>query len=178
MKPNQSIKPEILVQNWPVAQLPGLSQEHQLLLVQNEITCTGDLLKKGQTPAERLALANQLQIHVQYVNKWVALADLARIPSVGCEYCGLLLHAGIASVAQLAVTPLPRLHQQVVRLQVATLRRRDLSPPLEVVKQWIQEAQGLMRKGAGGQGKKRGGEGGSRGAGEQRRRGAEEKGRI
>ncbi|NEO63853.1 MAG: DUF4332 domain-containing protein, partial [Moorea sp. SIO4G2] len=41
----------------------------------------------------------------QYVNKWVALADLARIPSIGCQYCGLVLHAGICSLTQLAQTP-------------------------------------------------------------------------
>ena len=126
--------------NWPIDQLPGLSAQNQSQLEECGITTTAQLIKKAGTPASRLALANQLQIHIQYVNKWVALANLARIPSVGCQYCGLLLHAGIASVAQLAQTPTHRLHQQILRLQVATLQRRDLCPSVEEVAQWIQQA--------------------------------------
>ncbi len=68
------------------------------------------------------------------------MADLARIPSVGTQYCGLLLHAGIGSVAQLAEVPTHRLHQQIMRLQVATMQRRDLCPAIELVQQWSQQA--------------------------------------
>jgi len=98
------------------------------------------LLEQGKTVQEKLMLATKLQVHIQYVNKWVALADLARIPSVGTQYCGLLLHAGIASVIQLANTPPHRLHQQILRLQVATLQRRDLCPAVEQVQKWIGQA--------------------------------------
>jgi predicted flap endonuclease-1-like 5' DNA nuclease len=89
-------------------------------------------------------LANQLQIKFQYVNKWVALADLARIPGIGCQYCGLLLHAGIGSVVQLAQTPAHRLHQQILRLQVATMQRRDLCPHVDEVAGWIKQARALV----------------------------------
>ena len=68
---------------------------------------------------------------------------MARIPSVGNQYCGLLLHAGIISVAQLAQTPFARLHRQITRLQVATIRRKDLIPPVEQVKQWVEQAKVL-----------------------------------
>lgn len=108
------------------------------------MTTTAALVKQGKTPADRLILANQLQIHLQHVNKWVALADLARIPSVGTQYCGLLLHAGIASVAQLAATSIHRLHQQLLRLVVATMQRRDLCPSVEQVQQWSQEAKRIL----------------------------------
>jgi predicted flap endonuclease-1-like 5' DNA nuclease len=85
-----------------------------------------------------------LPIKVQYVNKWVALADLARVPGIGCQYCGLLLHAGICSVTQLAQTPAHKLHQQILRLQVATLQRRDLCPHVEEVAGWIKQARMLV----------------------------------
>jgi hypothetical protein len=98
------------------------------------------LIKQGKTVQEKLMLATKLQVHIQYVNKWVALADLARIPSAGTQYCGLLLHAGIASVMQLTTTPPHRLHKQILRLQVATLQRRDLCPPVEQVQQWVEQA--------------------------------------
>jgi len=88
-------------------------------------------------------LANQLQIQSRYINKWVALADLARIPSVGCKYCGLLLHAGVSCVTQLAQTPVNRLHQQILRLQVAMMQRKDLCPHVEEVAVWIKQARDL-----------------------------------
>jgi hypothetical protein len=129
---------------WAIEELPGLSQQQQSQLKACGITTTKKLLQIASTSQGKQALANQLQFHVQYVNKWVALADLARIPSVGCQYCGLLLHSGIASVSQLIQTPVPRLHQQILRLHVATMQRQDLCPPVEVVQQWVTEARSLL----------------------------------
>jgi hypothetical protein len=130
--------------DWPIEQLPGLSQEEQSQLQICGIKTTLGLLNQGKTLEARLALASKLQVHLQYVNKWLALADLARIPSVGTQYCGLLLHAGIGSVAQLAQTPTHRLHKQIMRLQVATLQRRDLCPSVDLVQQWSQQARVVL----------------------------------
>jgi Domain of unknown function (DUF4332) len=132
--------------DWPIEQLPGLSHEEQSQLQNCGIDTTVALVKQGKTLEARLALANKLQIHLQYVNKWMALADLARIPSVGVQYCGLLLHAGIGSVTQLAQTPTHRLHQQIMRLQVATMQRRDLCPAIELVQQWSQQAKIVLNR--------------------------------
>ena len=128
---------------WSIEQLPGLSKQQQAQLQECDITTTKQLLEKASTKELKQALANQLQINIQYVNKWVALADLARIPSVGCQYCGLLLHSGIASVSQLTQTPVHRLHKQIMRLQVATMQRQDLCPAVEVVQKWVQQARSL-----------------------------------
>lgn len=129
--------------DWAIEQLPGLSDEDCSKLRKLGITTTRQLLEKASTPPLRQMLANQLQIKSQYVNKWVALADLARIPSVGCQYCGLLLHAGVSSVNQLAQTPISRLHQQILRLQVAMMQRKDLCPHVEEVAVWIKQARDL-----------------------------------
>lgn len=129
--------------DWSIEQLPGLSERDQSKLREAGIATTGQLLQKASTKHSRQALANQLQIKCQYVNKWVALADLARIPGIGCQYCGLLLHAGICSVTQLAQTPAYKLHQQILRLQVATMQRRDLCPQVDEVAGWIKQAQNL-----------------------------------
>ena len=127
-------------QYWSIERLPGITPEQQQLLDKNQITNTKELLKLAHSPELKQALAIRLQLNQKYINKWVALADLARIPSVGDRYCGLLLHAGIISVTQLAQTPFHRLHRQIVRLQVATLQRKDLSPPVELVKTWVESA--------------------------------------
>lgn len=126
--------------DWTIAQLPGISAEDQNKLKEHGIETTSQLLQYAKTPLQQQALAAKLQVHQHHVMKWVALADLARIPAVGCQYSGLLLHVGIASVAQLAQVPAHRLHQQMVRFYVATLQRRDLCPPIEAVKHWIAQA--------------------------------------
>ena len=129
---------------WAIAKLPGLSKQERELLGKNGIETTKDLLISTTTPLAKNLLANQLQLHIKHINKWVALADLARIPSVGCQYCGLLLHSGIASATQLSQTPLQRLHPTIKRLYVATMQSKDLTPSVPQVKKWIEEARLLV----------------------------------
>lgn len=129
---------------WPVLELPGLSQIDCQKLLECGITTTAELMAATRTPETKQALASRLQVHTHHVSKWVAMAELSSIPSVSCQYCGLLLHAGIASVSQLAQTPVHRLHQQILRLHVATMQRRDLCPSVEEVQGWIKQAQMLI----------------------------------
>lgn len=134
------------LRSWPISQLPGFPDRYQAELKQQGITTTGSLLKNANTPERKLALAHHLGIHIQYVNKWVALAELAGIPSVGCEYSGLLLHAGVGSVKLLAQMPVYKIHQQILRLQVAMMQRKDLCPTPDQVAKWVQEAKLLCSK--------------------------------
>lgn len=130
---------------WSIDLLPGLMLPEQQLLQAQGIENTQELLQRTKTQESKIDLASKLKLHQKHISKWVALADLARIPSVGSQYCGLLLHAGIISVAQLSKTPFHRLHRQVARLQVATVRRKDLTPPVEQVKQWVEQAKVLTK---------------------------------
>jgi hypothetical protein len=139
MSNSASLKPRF----WHIADLPGLSAENQQQLRSIGIENTLQLLQRGVTAAKRQQLANQLSIHSQYVNRWVALANLAQVPSVGCQYCGLLLHAGISSVPALAQTSPQQLHRQVRKFHVANMQRSDLCPPVEQVNTWIQQARSL-----------------------------------
>ncbi|MGB3532676.1 MAG: DUF4332 domain-containing protein [Microcoleaceae cyanobacterium] len=129
--------------NWSISQIPGITVENQTSLRKLGIENTTQLLRTGKTKPQKMMLANLLHLNVRDVNKWVAMADLAQLPGVSYQYCGLLLHAGIASAAQLAKTPVHQLHQQILRLQVATCKRRDLCPPVDVVQQWVQQARAL-----------------------------------
>ncbi|NET70187.1 MAG: DUF4332 domain-containing protein [Sphaerospermopsis sp. SIO1G2] len=124
----------------PIENLPGLSQEEILKLQSNGINTTLELIQQCKTPEAKILLASKIQIHIQYIHKWAALSELASLPSVGTEFCGLLLHAGIISIPQLAEIPTHKLHQKIMRLQVATLQRRDLCPGVELVQQWSQQA--------------------------------------
>lgn len=132
-------------QYWAIELIPGLKLPEQKLLKAQGIENTRQLLTRTKTQPEKIDLASKLRLNQKHISKWVALADLGRIPSIGSQYCGLLLHAGIISVNQLAQTPFYRLHRQVTRLQIATSRRQDLIPPVELVKQWVEQAKMLER---------------------------------
>ena len=132
-------------QNWSIEQLPGISNQQVQQLKTLNIGTTLDLLKVTRSQPDRLQLAQQLNSHIKYINKWTALAKLASIPSVGCQYCGLLLHAGISSPQQLALLSVAQLHSQLKRLQIKLMQRSDLSPDTAQVSQWISDAKQLCQ---------------------------------
>ncbi len=134
----------MMICDWSIGDLPGLSEPDKALLEQLGITTTAELLQSAPDAASKQQLAVKLGTKIQFVNKLVALADLARLPGVGCEYNGLLLHTGVISVKQLAQMPAHRLHQQLLRLQVATLQRCDLCPNLDRVQTWVKQAQAIL----------------------------------
>ena len=119
--------------------LPGLTKREQSQLKDCGIITTEQLLQQTKTDRAKQSLAKQLQVNLRTINKWVALADLGRIPSVGYQYSGVLLHSGVASVSQLIEIPIFRLHRQILRLHVATLQKQTLCPPVNIIQQWIIE---------------------------------------
>jgi predicted flap endonuclease-1-like 5' DNA nuclease len=133
-----------MICDWSISDLPGLNKPEQASLAELGIVTTGQLLTVAPDAATKHQLAINLGTKIQFVNKLVALADLARLPGVGCQYNGLLLHTGIISVKQLAQMPAHRIHQQLLKLHVATLQRRDLCPNLVQVQGWIKQATDLI----------------------------------
>jgi nucleotidyltransferase/DNA polymerase involved in DNA repair len=133
-----------MICDWSIGDLPGLNSVEQTLLQELGITTTGQLLAIAPDAITKQQLAVKLCFKIQYVNKLVALADLARLAGVGCQYNGLLLHTGIISVKQLAQMPAHKIHQQLLKLHVATLQRRDLCPDLAQVQGWIKQARELV----------------------------------
>ena len=133
-----------MICDWSIGDLPGLNDVEQTLLQELGITTTGQLLAVAPDATTKQQLAVKLCFKIQYVNKLVALADLARLTGVGCQYNGLLLHTGIISVKQLAQMPAHKIHQQLLKLHVATIQRRDLCPDLAQVQNWIKQARELV----------------------------------
>ena len=129
-----------------VAALPGLSEADLVGLKRCGITTIPQLLVGTRTPAQIQQLAIQLQRRPQLVTKWAVLAELSQVPSVGLQYCGLLLHAGVGSIEQLAHMQASQLHRQLLRLQVTLLGRNDLCPAVAEVRQWIQQAMHLIQR--------------------------------
>lgn len=123
--------------DWPIDRLPGLKRLDIEQLQAAGIETTAELLRAAAQEQGRKALALQLNLRQERINRWVALASLARIPAVGCEYCGVLLHAGTISPEQLATATPSILHRQIQRLHVATLRNMRACPTLADVELWI-----------------------------------------
>lgn len=129
----------------PLSCLPGLSTENLASLHSYGITTIQQLCAQTKTQNQRQQLAAQLKLHQQHINKWATLAELSLIPGVGTQHCGLLLHAGVGSTVQLAQMPADRLHKQLLRLHVATLRQNTLCPAVAEVTQWVLQARRHVR---------------------------------
>ncbi|MFQ3585351.1 MAG: DUF4332 domain-containing protein [Cyanobacteriota bacterium] len=138
---SQPVEPIPVPVDWPLSRIPGISAADQSALKKVGIESTQHLLDCGSTAAQRQALSTQLKIPLRFIHKWVALADLAQIPSVGPEGCGLLLHAGIVSVEQLAQGSPQALHRNLCRLQVRSLGQRGSQLSFAQVTEWIRQAQ-------------------------------------
>ena len=130
---------------WSLDRLPGLPARDREALAKLNITNTQQLLRRGATAADRQTMARTLHLREHHIHKWVAMADLARVPSVGSRHCGLLLHAGISSTTQLARATAGSLHRDLVRFHVALYKRRDWCPTLPDAERWIEEARQLLR---------------------------------
>ncbi len=125
--------------DWPIEQLPGLPEDVCSKLQHIGILSTLQLWHQSHSPAIAEHLAEKLQMPTQQVLKWSAMADLAQVPGVGCQYAGVLLHVGVCSSVQLANASADSLHQQVLRLQVRTMSR-DRKLTVGHVNQWILNA--------------------------------------
>jgi Domain of unknown function (DUF4332) len=129
--------------NWAIFDLPGLDPNLGKDLDEVGLTDTCQLV--GLSVKQQIELATSLGHHPRHIQKVVAMASLAQLSSVGCDYCGLLLHAGVSSVAQLSLMPVSQLHRSVLRLHVAVLQRNDLTPTVDRVQQWVSQAQLLSK---------------------------------
>jgi Domain of unknown function (DUF4332) len=129
--------------HWPIASLPGVEEQLQQNLAALGITDTQRLLRVSAT--KHIALAAQLERPLRHLQKIIALASLAQVPSVGCEYCGLLLHGGIASIEQLSSTSPQQIHRSILRLHVGLLQRRDLTPTVDRVQLWVEQAKQILQ---------------------------------
>lgn len=134
--------------NHSIAELPGLSQPQIAQLQAAGISTTFELLRQGNSIVQRQQLSKKLSTNVKHINKWAALANLARIPGVGTQYCGLLLHAGVSTPQQLSIMTVQRLQPQLLRLQIQLFNRANMAPDTAQVASWIQQAQQMVRANA------------------------------
>jgi hypothetical protein len=134
-------------QTYPLADLPGMPPDCAEQLSALGLTHTDQLCRLGQSTQRCQALAAKLKIPQRYIKKWVVLSALAQVPTVGCQYNGLLLHVGISSVEQLANSSSQLLYPRIQRLYVATMQRSDICPSADQVTTWIHHARLILSQG-------------------------------
>jgi predicted flap endonuclease-1-like 5' DNA nuclease len=83
----------------------GIGAKYAGTLRKAGVRSTGDLLKKGSTPAGRKQLADTTGISDKLILEWVNHTDLFRIKGVAEEYSDLLEEAGVDTVVELAQRP-------------------------------------------------------------------------
>jgi predicted flap endonuclease-1-like 5' DNA nuclease len=127
-----------------IIDIEGIGPVNSKKLEEIGIKTTDDLLKAGATAKARDALSEKAGIGPKLILEWVNLADLYRIKGVGQEYSDLLEEAGVDTVVELAKRIPENLHAKMLEVNgVKKLVNR--SPPLSVVKDWVEQAKKLKR---------------------------------
>lgn len=130
----------------PLEQISAVSAETAEKLQQLGLATNLDLLRSAGMKSQRPTLAEQVGVTVQQVNRWVVLADLTRVPSVGVVYADFLLQIGICSTLQLANMSMGDLQRQVTRYQMPILKQASLCPGMGLIATWSTQAKQLKIK--------------------------------
>ncbi|RME45717.1 MAG: DUF4332 domain-containing protein, partial [Caldilineae bacterium] len=100
------------------------------------------LLQAGATPEGRAQLAQQLRKAEHIVLRWVQLADLMRVESVGSDYSNLLWEAGITAIPDLAAQN-PAMLGRLLENTNRRLRLVNRLPSAAQVERWVEQAKKL-----------------------------------
>ncbi|MBN2079798.1 MAG: DUF4332 domain-containing protein [Spirochaetes bacterium] len=122
----------------------GIGPKYAQLLRKAGVKSTGDLLKKGATPAGRRKIAADAGITGKLILEWVNHADLFRITGVGEEYADLLEEAGVDTVVELAKRNPEALYNAMDQTNVKKKLVRQM-PGLKQIKKWVAQAKKLPR---------------------------------
>lgn len=123
--------------------IAGIGRTYSAILRERaDIRNTQDLLDKGWTVQDRIALAEQTGLSEKILARWVRRADLMRIEGIGEEYGELLEMTGIKSVAELARRNPSNLYEKM-RLTNAARDLVDRLPSSEQVTAWVDRAKEL-----------------------------------
>lgn len=122
----------------------GIGPKYAQLLRKAGVISTGDLLKKGATPAGRRKIAADAGITGKLILEWVNHADLFRITGVGEEYADLLEEAGVDTVVELAKRNPEALYNAMAQTNVKKKLVRQM-PGMKQIKGWVAQAKRLPR---------------------------------
>lgn len=127
---------------YPITDIQGIAPDTVAVLRSEGIRTTVSLLRRAQTPKQRLRIAAKIGTNDKSVLDWVTAADRMRVKGVGWEYAELLRAAGVRTVAELKFRNPQRL---VEKMKEANTKRKlvRLLPSVNTVARWIEIAKKL-----------------------------------
>jgi predicted flap endonuclease-1-like 5' DNA nuclease len=124
--------------------IEGIGKKYAAKLKASGVRGTGDLLRKGATPAGRKEISNKSGVSHTLVLEWVNHVDLYRIKGVGSEYSDLLEEAGVDTIPELQQRKADNLYEKMREINTAKKFVRKL-PTAKQVADWINQAKKLRR---------------------------------
>jgi predicted flap endonuclease-1-like 5' DNA nuclease len=130
--------------NYRLVELRTIAPEKAEHLKKGGLTTASQVLRQGQTPEQRKALAERLGLSEKEVLTLVNRADLSRIKGIGPVYSDLLEYSGVDTVVELSKRVPENLHQKMSTLAAEHNTKR--APRIDEVKSWVEQAKTMERK--------------------------------
>ena len=127
---------------YPITDIEVIAADIAKLLKSDGIRTTIALLRKAQTPKQRLRIAEKIGADEKHVLAWVTATDRMRVKGVGWEYAELLRVVGVKTVNELRF----RNPQKLVKAMMDANTKRKLVrllPSERTVARWIESAKSL-----------------------------------
>lgn len=125
--------------NYPVEEIEGIGPAYGKKLVAAGVKTSGDLLKRGATPAGRKQIEEATGISHALVLRWCNLADLMRVKGVGKQYSELLEAAGVDTIKELRNRKADNLAAKMKEVNDAKKLCRA-APSAKSVAKWVEQA--------------------------------------
>jgi uncharacterized membrane protein len=127
-----------------LAYIEGIGKVYSKKLHTAGITNVDELLEKGSTPKGRKEIIKATGISEKRLLRWVNMADLYRVQSIGKEYADLLEAAGVDTVPELAQRAPASLLEKMTAANAQKKLVRRL-PTISQVENWVAQAKSLPR---------------------------------
>lgn len=127
---------------YPITDIRAIGVDIAMALKSEGIRTTVGLLRQGNTPKQRLKIAERIGATDKLVLDWVTAADRMRVKGVGWEYAELLRAAGVKTVRELKYRNPQKLVEQMTEANSRRKLVRSL-PTVSMVQRWIENAKKL-----------------------------------
>ncbi len=125
-------------------EIEGLGDLYVDKLRQAGVRSTRDLLDRAATSKGRHEVSKRTGIESKQIRRWAGQVDLMRIKGISTAYAVLLVAAGVANTAELALQDPRKLHAKLDKVNTEYELVRRL-PSVEEIQDWIDQALDLPR---------------------------------
>lgn len=125
-------------------EIEGLGDLYAEKLRQAGVRSTRDLLHRAATSKGRREVSKKTGIESKQIRRWAGQVDLMRIKGISTAYAVLLVAAGVANTAELALQDPKKLHAKLIKVNEEYDLVQRL-PSVEEIQDWIDQALDLPR---------------------------------